>query len=114
MASAGGVISQSRHLVGVLVKLAGRSILIAAALALSAAAAAGPFEDAVAAYQRGDYATAYALTRPLADEGVARAQFNLGVMYAKGQGVAQDYAEAAKWYRLAADQGHAGGSSISA
>ena len=33
------------------------------------------------------------------------AQYNLGIMYAKGQGVPQDYAEAVKWYRLAADQG---------
>jgi TPR repeat protein len=29
-------------------------------------------------------------------------------MYAHGEGVAQDYAEAVKWFRLAADQGHAG------
>ena len=27
-------------------------------------------------------------------------------MYGNGNGVAQDYAEAAKWYRLAAEQGH--------
>ena len=37
----------------------------------------------------------------------ARAQYNLGVMYANGDGVPQDYAEAVKWYRLAAEQGHA-------
>ena len=30
-----------------------------------------------------------------------------GTMYAKGQGVLQDYAEAVKWYRLAAAQGNA-------
>ena len=30
-------------------------------------------------------------------------------MYAKGQGVPQDYAEALKWYRLAAAQGDADG-----
>jgi len=33
------------------------------------------------------------------------AQFNLGVMYDKGDGVPQDYKEAIQWYRLAADQG---------
>jgi len=43
--------------------------------------------------------------RPLAEQGVAIAQFNLGVMYKNGQGVPQDYAEALKWYRLAAEQG---------
>ena len=30
---------------------------------------------------------------------------HLGFMYANGQGVPQDYAEAVKWYRLAAEQG---------
>jgi hypothetical protein len=37
----------------------------------------------------------------------ATAQFYLGVMYAKGHGVPQDYTAAMKWYRLAADQGYA-------
>jgi uncharacterized protein len=40
-----------------------------------------------------------------AKEGHARAQYNLGVMYEKGQGVPQDYKTAVKWYRLAAEQG---------
>ena len=35
------------------------------------------------------------------------AQNNLGVVYANGRGVPQDYTEAVKWSRLAADQGHA-------
>jgi uncharacterized protein len=35
------------------------------------------------------------------------AQYNLGFMYASGQGVPQDYAEAVKWYRLSAAQGDA-------
>jgi len=43
----------------------------------------------------------------LADRGDAEAQFNLGLMYMKGQGVAQNYEEAVKWYRLAAEQGTA-------
>ena len=34
------------------------------------------------------------------------AQVNLGVMYANGQGVPQDYAEAVKWWRKAAEQNH--------
>ena len=40
-----------------------------------------------------------------ADQGLAEAQFNLGCMYKHGQGVAQDYSAAMKWYRMAADQG---------
>ncbi len=43
--------------------------------------------------------------RARADQGVADAQSNLGVMYDNGEGVPQDHAEAVRWYRLAADQG---------
>ena len=45
--------------------------------------------------------------RVLAEQGDVGAQFILGVMCANGQGVSQDSAEAVRWYRLAADQGHA-------
>ena len=45
--------------------------------------------------------------RTLADQGDARAQWNLGVKYANGDGVTQDDAEALKWGRKAADQGNA-------
>jgi S1-C subfamily serine protease len=43
--------------------------------------------------------------RRAAAQGNVAAQNNLGVMYAKGQGVPQDYVEAYKWYNLAAAQG---------
>ena len=59
------------------------------------------------AYERQDYATAPRLFQPLADQGHATAQFNLGAMYAEGLGLAQDYPEAARWCRKAADQGDA-------
>jgi uncharacterized protein len=48
---------------------------------LAAPVSAGPFDDGVAAYGRGDYATAMRLWRPLADLGEAAAQFNIGLMY---------------------------------
>jgi hypothetical protein len=80
--------------------------VIVVVLLSASSAKADDFDDAVAAHKRQDYATAFALMRPLADQGVAKAQYDLGFMYAEGQGVAQDYAEAARWYRLAADQGH--------
>ncbi len=54
-----------------------------------------------------DYGTASRQWRPLAEQGNAKAQFNLGVMYDRGLGVPQDYAEAVKWYRKAAEQGNA-------
>ena len=46
-------------------------------------------------------------TKKLAVQGIAGAQFNLGVMYASGEGVPENDAEAVKWYRKAADQGYA-------
>jgi TPR repeat protein len=45
------------------------------------------FEDAATALEREDYETAYKLFLPLAEQGDADAQFNLGVMYQKGEGV---------------------------
>ena len=42
-----------------------------------------------------------------AQKGDVDAQYNLAVRYIAGEGVSQDYAEAAKWYRRAADQGDA-------
>ena len=47
------------------------------------------------------------LTR-CAELGDAGAQGSLGWMYATGEGVLQDDAEAVRWYRLAAEQGYAG------
>ena len=69
-------------------------------------AVAGPWEDGGAAYDKGDYATALRLWRPLGEQGDAAAQHNLGVMYSSGRGVPQDYAAAVSWYSKAADQGY--------
>ena len=66
-----------------------------------------PMDDAWAAYRKGDYAQALKILKPLAAQGVAQAQSNLGLMYANGEGVTQDDKEAVKWYRLAAEQGYA-------
>ncbi len=41
-----------------------------------------------------------------AEQGDAMAQYNLGIMYVKGQGVTQDYKQAFNWYSKAAEQGH--------
>ena len=66
---------------------------------------AGDFERAAAAHRQGDSQTAVRLWQPLAEKGQVDAQYNLGVMYYSGDGVNQDYAEAAKWFRKAAEQG---------
>jgi uncharacterized protein len=73
-------------------------------LGLTAPSAAATLEDALAAYERGDYATAIPLFRAFADQGNAVAQFNLGLMYEDGNGVPQDNAIAVSWYQKAADK----------
>ena len=65
------------------------------------------FDEAVAAYDRGDYATAVRGFRVHAEQGDATAQYNLGFMYNNWRGVLKDEAEAVRWYRLAAEQGDA-------
>ena len=62
-------------------------------------------EDGRDAYDKKDYKTAYKLWLPLAEQGDAESQFNLGAMYATGRGVPQDYKKAVKWVRLSAEQG---------
>jgi hypothetical protein len=56
-------------------------------VAISGVAVAGSLEDALAAHDRGDDAAALRLIRPLAGQGNAEAQYNLGNMYFMGQGV---------------------------
>ena len=70
------------------------------------------FQQGLTAYEQSNYQTAFKLWLPMAEQGYAKAQFNLGVMYAKGQGVKQDDFEAVKWFRKAAEQGHANAQAI--
>jgi TPR repeat protein len=82
------------------------------ALSLFGSVAAGPLEDGEASFPPyGECAAAMKYWRPLAEQGNARAQANLGSIYihaydygCSGE-VAQDYAQALAWYRRAADQG---------
>jgi uncharacterized protein len=53
-----------------------------------------------------DYAAAASWYRKAADQGHARAQFNLGTMYFLGQGVPQDYISAHVWLSLGAAGGN--------
>ena len=70
---------------------------------------AGPawagYAEGVAAFERGDYATALREFRPLAKQGDPEAQVQLGGMYQDGRGVPRDYVEAARWFHKAAEQG---------
>jgi TPR repeat protein len=82
------------------------ALLIVSIAALSAAgpALALPQAEAEAAYASGDYATAFKLWLPLAEQGSARAQANIARMYERGEWVAEDKAMAEEWYRRAAEQ----------
>ena len=82
--------------------------LIVTALFWGASSAlAGPWEDGMVAYNRGDYVPAIRLFRPLAEQGNPKAQSVLGKMYRKGQGVARNPAQAFMWFSLAARRGDA-------
>jgi TPR repeat protein len=71
----------------------------------AAAATDDQFAAASAAYKIEDFKTALRLWTPLAEQGDASAQYNLGLLYNGGQGVPLNYAVAASWWRMAADQG---------
>jgi TPR repeat protein len=66
------------------------------------------FQAGLDAANHKDYGTAMREWRPLAEQGLAGAQFNLGQLYHQGQGVTQDYTMARQWWEQAAAQGHAG------
>ncbi|MGH7216372.1 MAG: tetratricopeptide repeat protein [Nitrospiraceae bacterium] len=83
----------------------------AAAIVLSFICLSAPawadFKAGIDAHQRGDYATALREWKPLAEQGDALAQYNLGLLYDNGRGVQKDYAQARQWYEKAAAQGRA-------
>ena len=79
-------------------------ILVALVWSFNSVAIAG-LNEGIDAYHEGRYGAALKELRPLAEENLPEAQFYLGVMYAKGRGVPQDFQKSVHWYRLAADQG---------
>lgn len=82
--------------------------LVAAAVILSAASAgsAQSVNAGIEAWQRGNYANAVAIWRPLAGRGDADAQFNLGQAYRLGRGVTINLSQAKSWLEKAALQNH--------
>ena len=82
-------------------------LVLAAQIWGAAGAFAGPWEDGMAAYNRGDYVPAVQLFRALAGQGNAEAQSLLGVMYRRGQGVKRSSVRAFLWFSRAAAGGNA-------
>jgi TPR repeat protein len=70
-------------------------------------AIAGPWEDGMAAYNRGDYVPAIKVFRAMAAHGDAKAQSLLGVMYRRGEGVTRNSLHAFLWLTRAAARGDA-------
>ena len=65
------------------------------------------YQKGLDAANSGDFATALREWKPLAEQGHAVAQYNLGLMYRYGDGVSQNNKTATKWFRVAAEQGYA-------
>ena len=65
------------------------------------------FQAGMDARNRGDFAKALREWRPLAEQGDARAQYYLGLLYENGDGVPRDYEKAREWYEKSAAQGEA-------
>jgi len=82
-------------------------LILAAQLLGGPGALAGPWEDGMAAYNRGDYVPAITVFRAMAAQGNARAQSLLGVMYRRGQGVSRSPVRAFVWFSRAAARGDA-------
>ncbi len=76
-------------------------------LSMPRIASAEEFVDGVNALNRGQYEAAMEILTPLAEQGNATAQYDIGTMYDKGQGVEQDYGAAAGWFMAAAEGGYA-------
>ena len=89
-----------------------KKIITGLALSLllaSGVAVAADFGKGLEAKNSGDFKTVLAEWIPLAEQGNAMAQFNLGHMYANGYGVPENDKTAVKWFTKAAEQGLAEG-----
>ena len=82
------------------------TVILAAQIWGAVSALAGPWEDGMAAYNRGDYVPAVQVFRAMAAQGNAEAQVFLGVMYRKGQGVTRSSQRAFVWFTRAAARGN--------
>jgi TPR repeat protein len=79
--------------------------LLLLTLLFAGSAAAGALDDGLAAYTAGDYQRAFDAWKPLAEAGDADAQYNIGLLYMNGQGVAKNSRFARQLFMAAAEQG---------
>ena len=76
-----------------------------AILVISSTAALSGFDEGTASYRIGNYKDAFKEWSDAAQQGDVDAQYNLGCLYVRGEGVSQDKALADDWLQRAADQG---------
>lgn len=88
-------------------KLAIGGLFLVSLAVMNSAACAGPWEDGMAAYNRGDYVPAIQVFHGMARVGNAKAQAMLGTMYQRGQGVTKSRPRAFMWLSMAASRGDA-------
>src|ERR1700733_1563396 len=86
--------------------------VVAVASFLSSTPAWADLSSAESAYQKGDFAAAFQQFKELAELGQPHAQFDLAVMYARGEGVAPSNTNAHAWASLAAQNGEARGKEL--
>ena len=82
------------------------SLLLLVFAMTQSAARAADIHDAMTAMRHGDFAEAYCILRPHADNGDADAQYNIGWMYLNGYGLAINDSLAMEWWQRASAQGH--------
>ena len=81
------------------------SAALTGALAIAAGPARADFAAGLAAAQAEDYETAMKEWLPLAEQGLAGAQSNIGDLFSNGLGMERDDAQAFFWHIQAAEQG---------
>jgi TPR repeat protein len=79
-------------------------VVIFVLFVLVATPARSDFKEGMSAYERKDLSEAYREFQESADRGDDDAQYMMGILYAEGSGVPQNYVEAYKWFNLSAAQ----------
>jgi TPR repeat protein len=86
-------------------RMSGRLRMAGAILFCMTPALRGDTAAGMRAFQKKDYGVAYREWAEAANQGQAEAEYNLGMLYLKGLGIARNPQEAFRWLLLAADQG---------
>ena len=82
-------------------------VLVTGLLIFPVSLLAGPLEDGHDAFDNQQYSRAYEIWLPLAEKDNAEAQYNIGLLYMKGNGVKKSERTALYWFTRAGEQGMA-------